>query len=94
MLPLFRWQYAYACQLDGISRIRNNWSWSHMKQHRELCRQYRKAYKAHLVSTSGPALKQQVAECEASLDLFNITLVRRQVEVEVRVQYNELLDGS
>ncbi|KAF2358028.1 VPS13 repeated coiled region, partial [Trinorchestia longiramus] len=77
------WRYAYMCQLDSIRRVRENWSWTHMKEHRQLCRTYMAAYKAHLMAQKTPKNKEVLEECEKKLDLFNISVVRRQALVEV-----------
>lgn len=79
-----RWHYAYECQLENIRRMHQNWSWEHMKQHRARCRQYKAAYKAKLENKLNAALTKEIQECERILDIFNITLVRRQAEMEVR----------
>lgn len=54
-----------------------------MRQHRARCRQYKAAYKAKLENKLNAALTKDVQECERVLDIFNITLVRRQAEMEV-----------
>ena len=78
------WLYAYNCHLESIRRVRMNWSWSHIKHHRDLCRSYKESYKTWLaegkkVDKKGPLLKN----FEEKLDVFNITLVRQQAVVEV-----------
>ena len=81
------WYYAYDCNIESIQRVARNWSWAHIRAHRARCREYKQAYKEKLLSGGGTPSKevlQTVEECERELDLFNLTLVRRQAEVEVR----------
>lgn len=43
------WQFAYKCVLEEqVLRIRRNWSWSHIKNHRQLLKDYGQAYKIKL----------------------------------------------
>ncbi|XP_050687793.1 intermembrane lipid transfer protein Vps13-like isoform X2 [Eriocheir sinensis] len=78
------WHYAYECQLENIRRVHQNWSWEHMRQHRARCRQYKAVYKAKLENKLTSALTKDLQDCERTLDVFNITLVRRQAEMEVQ----------
>ena len=80
----FRWNYCYLCILEDIQRKHRNWSWDHMKAHRNTCRQYKKLYK--LKAANQKMSQEQVRDlefCEQQLDVFNITLARKQAEMEV-----------
>ncbi|XP_076066395.1 vacuolar protein sorting 13C isoform X3 [Oratosquilla oratoria] len=79
------WKYAYKCKLEEIQRRHRNWSWVHMVTHRMLCRDYKTVYKLKLagkkLSSDQAALEKK---CEEKLDVFNITLIRKQAELEVK----------
>nr|XP_045626468.1 vacuolar protein sorting-associated protein 13C-like isoform X1 [Procambarus clarkii] len=78
------WHYAYACQLENIQRVHQNWSWKHIKEHRATCQRYKAAYKAKLKNKRlSPQQIQDIKDSERVLDVFNITLSRRQTEMEV-----------
>ncbi|XP_071444778.1 intermembrane lipid transfer protein Vps13 isoform X2 [Hetaerina americana] len=77
------WRFAYNCVLEEELRRRwNNWDWKHMKNHRSLCLRYAEAYTTMLTSPNAKT-KQIITECEALLDVFNITLIRQKTELEV-----------
>ncbi|KAG7176031.1 Vacuolar protein sorting-associated protein 13C-like [Homarus americanus] len=79
-----KWLYAYNCKLENIRRVHHNWSWKHIKEHRGMCHRYKAAYKAKLENKRlTTAQVQDIKESEYSLDVFNLTLVRRQAEMEV-----------
>lgn len=78
------WLFAYQCILENVRRRRRNWRWSHMKEHRNLVHQYITQYKTKLVQKKEDLkLKKSLSDLEERLDVFNITLARRQAEVEV-----------
>lgn len=80
------WKFAYNCIMEEtVQRRRNMWSWKFIKQHRDTCRTYKAAYKKKLTSKKIPSDLQKTLEmCEKSLNVFNITMLRRQAEVEVK----------
>ncbi|KAG0723191.1 Vacuolar protein sorting-associated protein 13C [Chionoecetes opilio] len=82
--PNPRWLYAYNCQLENIRRVQRNWSWACMQEHRGRVRRYKAAYKAKLENKLNAGLTKDIEECERILDVINITLVRRQAEMEVQ----------
>ena len=59
-----------------------------MKEHRARCQKYKVAYKAKLENKLNGGLSKEIEECERILDIINITLVRRQAEMEVRYLQN------
>ena len=81
------WLFAYQCVLEeNIRRRRKNWRWSHMKQHRDRVRQYIALYKTKLTQKKEDVkLKKSLEDLEENLDVFNITLARRQAEVQVNL---------
>jgi vacuolar protein sorting-associated protein 13A/C len=79
------WLFAYQCVLEeNVRRRRRNWRWSHMKEHKDMVRQYIELYKTKLWQKKEDVkLKRSLEELESRLDVFNITLARRQAEVKV-----------
>ncbi|GFN81247.1 vacuolar protein sorting-associated protein 13a-like [Plakobranchus ocellatus] len=80
------WQHAYAVVLEHtVQRRRRMWTWSFIKQHRDLVRQYRGVY-ARKLDVGGGKLSSAdnalIARCEEKLDVFNISLCRNQAEVD------------
>ena len=81
------WLYAYQCVLEeNVRRRRRNWSWTHIKRHRNLVGTYIDLYKLKLEQKKEDRrLQEQIDELEEHLDVFNITLARRQAEVQVLI---------
>ncbi|XP_060551931.1 intermembrane lipid transfer protein VPS13A-like [Ruditapes philippinarum] len=78
------WHYAYTSILEEtVRRRRKMWSWSYMKEHRDMKNKYREVYIKKLESkkVSGD-LQKSLDECEKYLDVFNITVIRQQAELE------------
>lgn len=81
------WLFAYQCVLEeNVRRKRRNWRWSHMKQHRDLVHRYIDLYQTKLnQKKEDPKVKRILGDLEENLDVFNITLARRQAEVQVNL---------
>ncbi|XP_074114843.1 vacuolar protein sorting 13C isoform X2 [Cotesia typhae] len=79
------WKFAYKCVLEEhVIRCRRNWNWAHMKQHRDLCREYAEVYQIKLTSKKPvSAIEERLTHCERHLDLFNLVVIRQQIELEV-----------
>lgn len=79
------WLFAYQCILEeNVRRRHRNWSWAHIKRHRDLVRTYIDLYKVKLnQKKEDKRLQEGIDELEDHLDVFNITLARRQAEVQV-----------
>ena len=79
------WLFAYQCVLEeNVRRRHRNWSWAHIKRHRDLVRTYIDLYKLKLhQKKEDKRLERNIDELEDHLDVFNITLARRQAEVQV-----------
>ncbi|XP_069851362.1 intermembrane lipid transfer protein VPS13C isoform X3 [Dipodomys merriami] len=79
------WKYAIDSVLEvHIRRYTQMWSWSNIKKHRQLLKEYKIAYKNKLTQTKVPEeLQKQIQDLEKSLDVFNIILARQQAQVEV-----------
>lgn len=56
-----------------------------MLSHRRLCRLYKDLYKLKLSQSKlNNDQVKELEDCERILDVFNITLARKQAEMEVR----------
>ncbi|KAI4542199.1 hypothetical protein MG293_007578, partial [Ovis ammon polii] len=80
------WSYAILGILEvNIRPHLRMWSWKHIREHRQKMKQYKELYKKKLISKkpSGELLNT-LEELEKTLDVFNITIVRQQAEVEVK----------
>ncbi|GAB1294389.1 Vacuolar protein sorting-associated protein 13C [Apodemus speciosus] len=79
------WKYAIDSVLEvHIRRYTQPWSWSNIKNHRQLLKNYKMAYKTKLTQTKvSEEIQKQIQDLEKSLDVFNIILVRQQAQVEV-----------
>ncbi|XP_014471667.1 PREDICTED: vacuolar protein sorting-associated protein 13C isoform X2 [Dinoponera quadriceps] len=79
------WRFAYTCVLEEtVRRCRRNWNWNHMKQHRDTCRDYARAYQTKLTMKKlTKDIEEQLKHCESKLDIFNLVIIRQQIEMEV-----------
>ncbi|XP_034937793.1 vacuolar protein sorting-associated protein 13 isoform X2 [Chelonus insularis] len=79
------WKFAYTCILEEeVRRLKRNWDWSHMKGHRDLCREYAQVYQSKLTTKKvTPSIEERLTHCEKNLDLFNLVIIRQQIEMEV-----------
>lgn len=69
---------------SGIRRRKREWSWTHIREHRDRCHRYALVYETKL--TSRKPDKTTLDECEqleCALDLFNLRLIRQRVDVMV-----------
>ncbi|XP_021263276.1 vacuolar protein sorting-associated protein 13C [Numida meleagris] len=78
------WKYAGDSVLEvHIKRRTRMWSWNNIKQHRQLLKTYKNAYKNKLTqSKPSEETQRQIQELERKLDVFNIVLARQQAQVE------------
>ncbi|XP_052264161.1 intermembrane lipid transfer protein VPS13A-like [Dreissena polymorpha] len=78
------WHFAYTSILEEmVRRRRRMWSWQHIKLHRDSKLRYKEAYVRKLEAKKVPAdLQKTLDECEEFLDVFNLTVLRQQAEVE------------
>ncbi|XP_037042887.1 vacuolar protein sorting-associated protein 13-like, partial [Bradysia coprophila] len=81
------WHFSYESILETeVRRRKKCWSWSHMLQHIQLCKEYAAAYQAKIsVKTPTAAQIQQCEDLEKKLDLYNILLIRKRVDLEVKI---------
>ncbi|XP_068631393.1 intermembrane lipid transfer protein Vps13 isoform X2 [Battus philenor] len=80
------WRFAYNCILEEeVLRRRRNWDWTHMLNHRKLCKDYANAYQCKLSNKGKVNSDQQniICQAEKSLDLLNLVVIRQRIEMEV-----------
>ncbi|XP_030592859.1 intermembrane lipid transfer protein VPS13A isoform X2 [Archocentrus centrarchus] len=78
------WKYVITgiLEVDVKPRL-HMWSWKHIRQHRQMVKNYRELYKIKITSKKpSEKLLKQLEEPEKTLDIFSITLARQQAEVE------------
>ncbi|AWP07199.1 putative vacuolar protein sorting-associated protein 13A [Scophthalmus maximus] len=78
------WNYVITAILEVDVKPRlHMWSWQHIRRHRCMVKRYRELYKTKITSKKpSEELLKQLEEPEKTLDIFNITLVRQQAEME------------
>ncbi|XP_074956200.1 intermembrane lipid transfer protein VPS13C isoform X1 [Phalacrocorax aristotelis] len=78
------WKYAGNSVLEvHIKRHTQMWSWSNIKQHRQLLKSYKTMYKNKLTQSKlSEETQRQIQDLERKLDVFNIILARQQAQVE------------
>ncbi|KAI6653358.1 Vacuolar protein sorting-associated protein 13C-like [Oopsacas minuta] len=75
------WNYAINSVLSEIRPKTREFTWEHIKHHREMCRRYIAKYEKKLLSTtSNPERSKTIAMLEKELDVFNILLCREIAE--------------
>ncbi|XP_015584675.1 vacuolar protein sorting-associated protein 13 isoform X2 [Cephus cinctus] len=79
------WRFAYTCIMEEtVRRLRRNWNWVNMKEHRDTCRVYAKAYQTKLTTKKvAQDIDKCITDCETKLDIFNLVIIRQQIEMEV-----------
>nr|XP_050858456.1 intermembrane lipid transfer protein Vps13 isoform X2 [Vespula vulgaris] len=79
------WKFAYTCILEEtVRRKQRNWDWNHMKAHRDMCREYAQVYQTKLTTKKVVKdIEERLANYEKKLDLFNLVIIRQQIEMEV-----------
>ncbi|KAG8191289.1 hypothetical protein JTE90_003297 [Oedothorax gibbosus] len=82
------WQFAMNAILEeDVRRKRRNWSWDHMKNHLEHRKKYQEYYVLKLLGKKFTSdMSCELCEYENELDLFNITLARKQAEIEAQTK--------
>uniref|UniRef100_A0A914WWB3 Uncharacterized protein n=1 Tax=Plectus sambesii TaxID=2011161 RepID=A0A914WWB3_9BILA len=79
------WKFAYTSILEeNVRRKRRNWSWRHMKAHRDLVKAYKNAWVQKLtVKSPHKADLETITDAELKLDVFNLNVARQQADMEV-----------
>uniref|UniRef100_A0A8V0ZTJ1 Vacuolar protein sorting 13 homolog C n=1 Tax=Gallus gallus TaxID=9031 RepID=A0A8V0ZTJ1_CHICK len=78
------WKYAGDSVLEvHIKRCTRMWSWSTIKQHRQLVKTYRTIYRSKLtLGKLSEETQRQIQDLEKKLDVFNIVLARQHAQLE------------
>ena len=79
------WKFAFDCVYEEeVMRRINNWSWSHMKEHRARCKAYKELYMKKITTPKPPKeLVEHLRRLEDALDEVNIRIQRQLAEREV-----------
>ncbi|XP_036331860.1 vacuolar protein sorting-associated protein 13 [Rhagoletis pomonella] len=79
------WQFAINAILEeDIKKHNREWTWQHIKEHRQRCNTYAESFKEKELSKKPPAsLIETCTLLEQKLDLFNLVLIRKRVQIEV-----------
>lgn len=79
------WKFAFDCVYEEeVMRQINNWSWTHMKEHLNRCKEYQALYKTKLSSKKpSEELMKKLNLYEKTLDEFNIRIQRQLAERKV-----------
>ncbi|XP_059226468.1 intermembrane lipid transfer protein Vps13 [Stomoxys calcitrans] len=86
------WHFAITSVLEEqIKKKNRSYTWEHIKEHRQLCRTYAESHKERCLSKKPSAtLEETCALAEQKLDLFNLMLIRKRIQLEVdRVRQSE-----
>ncbi|KAK6178554.1 hypothetical protein SNE40_013319 [Patella caerulea] len=78
------WHYAYESVLEEtVRRRRKMWSWNNIIKHRKMMKSYRDTYIKKIDNKKVSSSEQKILdEGEKYLDIFSITIMRQQAEVE------------
>lgn len=61
-----------------------SWTWENIREHRELCKTYAEAHKERCASKKPSATVEATCSiAEQKLDLFNLILIRKRIQLEV-----------
>lgn len=80
------WHFARDCVLEEmVRRRRRMFSWSHIIHHRTVMKKYKTAYSKMLSNPKkvSRTVRNDIEDCENFLDVFSITLMRSQADMEV-----------
>ncbi|XP_058986884.1 intermembrane lipid transfer protein Vps13 [Musca domestica] len=86
------WKFAITAVLEEqIKKKNRSYTWEHIKEHRQLCRTYAESHKERCLTKKPSAtLEETCALAEQKLDLFNLMLIRKRIQLEVdRVRQSE-----
>ncbi|XP_078809182.1 intermembrane lipid transfer protein VPS13A isoform X3 [Oryzias latipes] len=78
------WKYCITSILEvNVKPHLHMWSWQHIRRHRATVQCYKEFYKTKITCKKpSDNLLKDLENTEKALDIFNITLARRQAEVE------------
>ncbi|UJR10669.1 hypothetical protein I4U23_014864 [Adineta vaga] len=79
------WKYAYEAIVNEEVRPRFDcYKWENIKAHLARCREYRTIHIQELTGKLTAEKKQRAEDLEKKLDVFNLTYLRRDAEIEAR----------
>ncbi|XP_064645587.1 intermembrane lipid transfer protein VPS13C-like isoform X5 [Lineus longissimus] len=90
------WRYAHKCVMEEtVRRRRKMWSWICIQGHRRRRREYKDLWKKKILNKKFTSENtKQFEELEAKLDVFNITMVRQQAEMEAKKEAKKSKEGG
>ncbi|XP_078488889.1 intermembrane lipid transfer protein VPS13A-like [Ciona intestinalis] len=95
LTPAKWWIYAYRSVVGTIVANSRKLCWLNIKKHRDNVHQYKALYKQKLEEkTPNQILLDQLLKAEDALDIFNITLTRKQAEIELVREGSEILNAE
>ncbi|RWS14430.1 vacuolar protein sorting-associated protein 13C-like isoform X4 [Dinothrombium tinctorium] len=79
------WQFAITSVLEtDIRRKNREWSWSFIKEHRQMMRDYMNLYKIKLRNKNfTKEVEKKIAEYEAKMDVFSIVMARNDAHTAI-----------
>ncbi|XP_012945076.2 vacuolar protein sorting-associated protein 13A, partial [Aplysia californica] len=77
--PKAWWKYAYTAIVEEIIRP---YSWSKIKEHRALYKNYKNLYKKKLADPENKSVAAKLTQLEEGLDVTNILMAREQAKLE------------
>ncbi|CAF1260195.1 unnamed protein product [Adineta steineri] len=82
---LRNWKFAYEAIVNEEIRPRFDcYKWENIKAHLKRCREYRTLHYQKLIGKLTQEQKTRAEELEKKLNVFNLTYIRRSVEIEAR----------
>lgn len=83
------WKFCITAVIEGdVKRRRREWGWRNIKNHRDTLKAYHDVYTNLYFDPEDEDLIESATVLEKELDVFNIVLVRRQVENEVASEFS------
>nr|CAI5824993.1 unnamed protein product [Callosobruchus analis] len=85
------WRFAYKSILEEhVRKKHREWNWNNILKYRNTCRLYKDLYqKSKLEKNMKAQDKQKLEECEKMMNVINIVVARKQVEVELKKMEEE-----
>ncbi|CAF2841774.1 unnamed protein product [Rotaria sp. Silwood2] len=84
-LSVRRWKFAYVAILNEEVRPRlASYKWENIKTNLDRFREYHDIYFQVLTGNASKQQKQRAEELERKIDVFNLLVIRRTVEIEIK----------
>ncbi|CAH1965913.1 unnamed protein product [Acanthoscelides obtectus] len=85
------WRFAYTSILEEhVRKKRREWNWENILKYRNMCRKYKELYqKSKTEKNMKPEEKKTLEDCEKKMNVINIVVTRKQVEVELKKMAEE-----